>query len=902
MKTGCARVSIFLVGMMLASIVRGAGSWDSYSPQSVPQGTGIYLNGWGWVNGLNDVKANIYVDGNIVGQASMTDSRPDIVAIYGPGNWGWHFTINTSSLSIGNHNITVWIGSNSQGQWQSYSQSIVQQSGSFTVTQPVYPDLIRFIGIPNKNISQNVPLRGTAGFDQPYYRNTYSDLNNAFGSNVAAYWGHWDSHGFNEYRSPFSLGNAEGSAYSRSGLPVSFSVVSGPAYISNNTVYFNGVGTVILRAHHGGGTVAATGKIFSAAHGDVSFSVGNNAPTVSWHTQMPAAINYVGGNLVARAVGSDPDGNLTNVKVEYAVRPYGGGWGGWNELAVNGGGNGYTSVTDPNGVIAGAPGTTYRFQSRASDPYTSSAWHPSNEYTIANRAPYGPALSASGSGITYNSTYGHYEMHLGGSITLNASVADYDGNLSSHSIWRVVSPGISNEFTLLTTGSGGAPNSTATGGSSSAKTLAYTPLIAGRYDFHTNGQDSLGASSLGASITLYAYGDVNNAEVISQTVNGTAASTTAVDVNANFSVAIVMRNSGTKPWNSDATPHRLGAVGEVTTWGMTRISLPVTVAAPFPQPGSDVTFSFTATAPSVSGVYNFQWQMVEDGIQWFGAMAPQVTITVNGPPKITSHPQTQTVNSGGNVTLSVVASGPPAPSSYQWKKNGTDIVGATAASLALTNVQPSAAGNYSVVVTNSKGSTTSNVATLTVNSAPAFTSHPQSQTVNAGNSVTLSGSASGLPAPTYQWRKGGVAISGATASTLTLSNVQPAAAGSYDLVASNNLGSATSTPAIVTVNFPPAITTQPQSQAAGVGASVTFSVGAVGSPAVTYQWRKNGVNISGATSASLTLTNLQVSAEGAYSVVVSNSLGAVTSSNAQLTLEYPDVNNENELNIHLPHQ
>ncbi|MGN6421018.1 MAG: PQQ-dependent sugar dehydrogenase, partial [Pseudobacter sp.] len=85
----------------------------------------------------------------------------------------------------------------------------------------------------------------------------------------------------------------------------------------------------------------------------------------------------------------------------------------------------------------------------------------------------------------------------------------------------------------------------------------------------------------------------------------------------------------------------------------------------------------------------------------------------------------------------------------------------------------------------------------------------------------------------------------------------------------------------------PIITTQPANQVAPVGGSATFSVAATGSPAPTYQWRKGTTNISGATANSYTISNVQVSGAGTYNVVVTNSVGSVTSNNATLTVSQP---------------
>lgn len=82
-------------------------------------------------------------------------------------------------------------------------------------------------------------------------------------------------------------------------------------------------------------------------------------------------------------------------------------------------------------------------------------------------------------------------------------------------------------------------------------------------------------------------------------------------------------------------------------------------------------------------------------------------------PTIGTHPPSQTVLQGANVGFNVTANG-SAPLTYQWRFNGADIAGATAASLSLTNVTTANYGDYTVVVTNTAGSATSNVATLTV--------------------------------------------------------------------------------------------------------------------------------------------------------------------------------------------
>ncbi|HXF10900.1 MAG TPA: LamG-like jellyroll fold domain-containing protein, partial [Desulfuromonadaceae bacterium] len=89
--------------------------------------------------------------------------------------------------------------------------------------------------------------------------------------------------------------------------------------------------------------------------------------------------------------------------------------------------------------------------------------------------------------------------------------------------------------------------------------------------------------------------------------------------------------------------------------------------------------------------------------------------------------------------------------------------------------------------------------------------------------------------------------------------------------------------------FPPVIVTQPTNRTVTVGGSTTFTVSATGTDPLAYQWKLNGTDIAGATSATLTLTNIQFSQAGNYSVTVSNVVGLTNSANAVLTVNRPPV-------------
>lgn len=158
-------------------------------------------------------------------------------------------------------------------------------------------------------------------------------------------------------------------------------------------------------------------------------------------------------------------------------------------------------------------------------------------------------------------------------------------------------------------------------------------------------------------------------------------------------------------------------------------------------------------------------------------------------------------------------------------------------------------------------------------SAPTITTQPASTTVAAGQAATFSVSASGKGTLTYQWRKGGSSISGATASSYTTPATTSGDNGAtFDVVVSNAKGSTTSAAATLTVTAAPTVTftTQPANASVSAGSTATFLVAATcssGSP--TFQWQKstNGggtfTDVASATSASYTTPLLVAGDNGA---------------------------------------
>ena len=166
-------------------------------------------------------------------------------------------------------------------------------------------------------------------------------------------------------------------------------------------------------------------------------------------------------------------------------------------------------------------------------------------------------------------------------------------------------------------------------------------------------------------------------------------------------------------------------------------------------------------------------------------------------PTIATAPTAQTANAGTRATFTVVASG-TAPLTYQWRKNAMNIAGndsANTATLILPNVQANDDAGYDVVVTNPVRAVISSLARLTVNptaTAPVFTRQPGNVVALAGRSAAFTVVATGSPAPTYQWFKHGIALSGATTATLTLTNVTTADVDNYAVTVTNSAGTVTS--------------------------------------------------------------------------------------------------------------
>ena len=314
--------------------------------------------------------------------------------------------------------------------------------------------------------------------------------------------------------------------------------------------------------------------------------------------------------------------------------------------------------------------------------------------------------------------------------------------------------------------------------------------------------------------------------------------------------------------------------------------------------------TFSCTLPSLQGsmslspnVSALQCQssgklIVAGDFRPFGGINPYtnvIRLTSSPPalalPVITMQPPNRTVSVGQDTALLVWAKGQQL--SYQWFRNGNILPDATTGVCFLQNLTTNDSATYQVIITNSAGAVTSAPVTVSVQPVPPqFNTQPSDVTVLAGNPVTFSAQTYGLP--NYQWFFNGDAIASATSSALVLNSVVGTNAGNYWLVATNELGTATTRTALLSViEIPPSITTQPTDKTVLSGGRTSISIVRTGAPTPTVQWFRNGAPISGATSPTYNIVGATTNDTGTYFCVVSNYLGSATSQVATITVTPP---------------
>ena len=252
---------------------------------------------------------------------------------------------------------------------------------------------------------------------------------------------------------------------------------------------------------------------------------------------------------------------------------------------------------------------------------------------------------------------------------------------------------------------------------------------------------------------------------------------------------------------------------------------------------------------------------------------------------------------------------------YTWKKNTNTIANPDGTDSHFEKAASTSgdAGAYTCYIANALGQHSESAPfNLTLWYPPAITTQPQGKVVAVGSNVTFSVKVNTTLVPTnftYQWQFEEIDLPDATNANFTVTNAQPENEGNYTVNIFNAATAlsvsgqpTTSTNAYLAVVTPPSITLNPEDQIVNVGELVQFTIVLDGSTTdtdqypVTYQWRKNGVNISAASNPTATnvLFNLnaaQMADAGNYTVIAKNFGGSATSSPPAILMFLPSITN-----------
>ncbi|MCE7863040.1 MAG: hypothetical protein DYG99_05795 [Bacteroidetes bacterium CHB5] len=271
---------------------------------------------------------------------------------------------------------------------------------------------------------------------------------------------------------------------------------------------------------------------------------------------------------------------------------------------------------------------------------------------------------------------------------------------------------------------------------------------------------------------------------------------------------------------------------------------------------------------------------------------PQITqkgvLTVLPGSAIISQPQSVSTCSGTNAVFTLSASGTNL--TYQWRKGtvnlteSTSQVGVNTNTLTIRNVTSGSAGDYNCVISSTCGNITTNTVALSVTASPQLTAQPASRAVCTGTTITFSITATG--ASGYVWKRNDVVLantgkySGVNTATLTINAATVSEAGTYTCIITNPCGNdLVSTAAQLTIATSPSITAKSANLSLCVDQPAIMSIAATGSN-LTYQWKKNGINlndaagISGTKTSELIITKSKQSDAGNYTCEVSSGCGA----------------------------
>ena len=266
------------------------------------------------------------------------------------------------------------------------------------------------------------------------------------------------------------------------------------------------------------------------------------------------------------------------------------------------------------------------------------------------------------------------------------------------------------------------------------------------------------------------------------------------------------------------------------------------------------------------------------------ATSNSATVNVMQATVITSQPVSSNTCLGQSAAFSITADGQNL--SYQWFLDNQMIPGATGAQHVISAAALTDAGAYYCEVSSLCGKIKSAVVQLRINNQPVITTQPANAAVCETQTATFTMAATGLE-NNYDWYLNEVKLTVPSSNSLVIENVNSSNAGNYHCIVYNTCGEPQRTETVIlTVNSKPSITVQPLNKSVTVGDMVEFNVTALNGT-LSYQWRKDGVNIIGAIAAKYTIAQSAKTDAGDYDCVVKNSCGETTTAKAKLIVDDP---------------
>jgi len=266
------------------------------------------------------------------------------------------------------------------------------------------------------------------------------------------------------------------------------------------------------------------------------------------------------------------------------------------------------------------------------------------------------------------------------------------------------------------------------------------------------------------------------------------------------------------------------------------------------------------------------------------ATTNNATLTVNSPVSISTQPNNITICDNSAATMSITVTG-TSPITYQWYVDGDTVVSGTNSSFSINNADTANEGNYYVRASNLCNYVQSNSVSLTINETPSITSQPTSSVVCSGSSAQFNTIASGTGPFTYQWYNDAGAIASANNPSYLISQTNALDGGDFYVEVTNSCGTTTSNNALLTVNQPVAITSQPNNISICDNSSATMSLTVSGTSPIMYQWFAMSDSISGATNNTYTINNTDTSDEGDYFVIASNLCNSIQSYTVSINID-----------------